>query len=175
MILAGKQKVRWCHTQRPSPFFSILLFILLLSGCGTTTQKPTPAASAQTPALDKPYTFIDSTEYFADRTASVSMRATFDTTGTATMSTGYKFQFRSISKSPIFLSSMSIIAGGKRFFVEKGQVTLTNNKSVTLTLPLEDSQFIGTFPSALLQFKHNNLSHILTITLHQLQEFIPQH
>ncbi|MBX2809014.1 MAG: hypothetical protein KTR20_10330 [Cellvibrionaceae bacterium] len=156
-------KIRWS--------LGIWVLAALLSSCGTTHEKSTSALPTKTEP--SPYTFIDSTEYFADRTASVSMRASFDTRNPSAMSSGYKFQFRTISETPILLNSISIIAGGKRIFIEPGQVVLPKHKSVTLSLPLEASQFIATFPSALLQFKHNNISQLLAITLHRLQEFDP--
>ena len=101
------------------------------------------------------------------------MRATFNREGTATMAEGYKFQFRTISDKPVFLSSISIIAGGKRLFLEEGQIVLPPNQGMTLELSLDDSKFVAEFPSALLQFRHNNLSEIYTIQLHQLETFSP--
>ena len=119
------------------------------------------------------YAHVDSTMYFAQRTASVSMRATFNRQGRTSLVDGYKFQFRSIDEKPAFLNSVSIIAGGKRIFLEEGQIVLPTGQGVTLQLSLEDSNFIAAFPSALLQFRHNRESQIYAIELHQLQEFSP--
>jgi len=101
------------------------------------------------------------------------MRATFNKK-TSTMDQGYKFQFRTISTRPVFLNSISVIAGGKRIFLEEGQIVLPSQQGITLTLPLEDSLFISKYPSALLQFRQNNVSQIFAIELHQLKEFTPR-
>jgi len=90
------------------------------------------------------------------------------------MNKGYKFQFRTISTRPVFLNSISIVAGGKRIFLEEKQIVLPPQKSITLDLSLEDSLFIGKYPSALLQFRQNNISQIFAIELHQLKEFVPR-
>ncbi len=102
------------------------------------------------------------------------MRSTFDQKQSSAMADGYKFQFRTINNKPIFLSSISIIAGGKRLFLEEGQIVLPAQKGVTLELSLDDSLFVASFPSALLQFKHNNNSEIFEIELHQLKDFTPR-
>lgn len=146
-------------------FYIPLLFIfLVLSACSS---KP-----IQDPALPSPFNYVDSTQYFAERTGSVSMRATFNKKDSV-MAEGYKFQFRTINPRPVFLNSVSIIAGGKRIFLEEGQIVLPSQKGITLPLSLEDSAFIAGFPSALLQFKQNNISEIFTIELHQLSIFKP--
>lgn len=125
------------------------------------------------PPAISPYNYVDSTEYFAKRTGSVSLRATFSKT-TSTMDEGYKFQFRTISPRPVFLNSISVVAGGKRIFLEEGQIVLPSQQGITLEASLEDSLFIGKFPSALLQFRQNNVSEIFAIELHQLKEFVPR-
>ncbi len=155
----------WPFASFLSPFF-ILSACVLLTACQTSPEKQVVVVS--------PYTHVDSTTYFSERTASVSMRATFNRGQSATMSEGYKFQFRTISNRPVFLSSISIVAGGKRFFLEQGQIVLPSQKGVTLQLPLKDSVFVAQFPSALLQFKQNNTSEIFSIELHQIKEFAPQ-
>ncbi len=146
--------------------FFILSACILVVACGTSPDKQEVVVS--------PYTHVDSTTYFAERTGSVSMRATFSRGQSSTMSDGYKFQFRTISNRPVFLNSISIVAGGKRFFLEQGQIVLPSQKGVTLQLPLKDSLFVAQYPSALLQFKQNNTSEIFSIELHQLKEFAPQ-
>lgn len=153
--------------QAIKPIIWIFLAISLVS-CGTTDNKPTKSA---TPS---PYTYVDSTEYYLEDTASVSMRATFNNNAPQSgMVTGYKFQFRSLNPKPLFLSSISIIAGGKRLFVEEGQLVVANDKPITQNLNLQDSEFIAQYPDALLQFRANNQSVLFTIELHQLREFSP--
>ena len=139
--------------------------LVLLGACASNPQEKTPPVS--------PYTFVDSTVYFAEQTASLSMRTTFHKGQSAVIAEGYRFQFRTISPTPVFLSSISLIAGGKRLFLEEGQVVLPNEKGVTLKLSIKDSQFVAGFPSALIQFKHNNQSFIFTIELHQVKDFNP--
>ncbi len=141
----------------------LCLFIFFaLAGCSNTPDKNAPPVS--------PYHYVDSTEYFAERTGSISMRATFSKEKSA-MAEGYKFQFRTISSRPVFLNSISIVAGGKRIFIEEGQIVLPSGQGVTLELSLEDSLFISQFPSTLLQFRQNNISEIFAIELHQLTTF----
>jgi hypothetical protein len=145
----------------------LLLSSIFLSACGSAPEKNQQASIS-------PYTYVDSTLYFAERTASVSMRATFNREQPSGMAEGYLFQFRTISNKPAFLNSISIVAGGKRLFLEEGQIVLPNQKGVTLQLSLEDSLFVAQYPSALVQFRHNNDSQIFSIELHQLTEFTPQ-
>ena len=160
-------------TRRPVTIGFFYAFILLLAGCGTVAT--TPESGQKSTTENSSLTFVDSTQYFREDTASISLRASFDTSSNTslTMVDGYKFQFRTLSDTPIFISSVSIIAGGKRFFVEEGQFVLTKEKGTTSTLPLDDSLFIADFPSALLQFRYNNESFLFEIALHQLKEFRP--
>lgn len=148
---------------------------LFLSACGSTPSQTDSTDTNESPSAEKPaaFTYVDSTLLFADDTASASMRATFNREGNATMAEGYKFQFRSINEEVIFLSSISIIAGGERFFLEEGQIALPKEKGVTLTLPLEDSLAIAQYETALFQFKVGNESFLMQITLHKLTEYLP--
>lgn len=147
------------------PPLLILLLSFILIACESTPDKNKTPIS--------PYNYVDSTEYFAERTGSVSMRATFSKK-TSTMDKGYQFQFRTINSRPVFLNSISIVAGGKRIFLEEGQIVLPPQKGATLTMSLEDSLFVGKYPSALLQFRQNNISQIFAIELHQLKAFVPR-
>ena len=142
-----------------------MLFFWLLTGCQSTNNEI---------PITSPYTYVDSTQYFNDRTASVSMRATFTNNSPSSMEHGYLFQFRSINQKPAFLNSISIIAGGSRFFLEEGQVVLPTQKGLTLKLSLEESLEIAKYPASLLQFRHNNQSYLFSIELHQLKVFSPQ-
>lgn len=144
---------------------SIFIVITSLSACQSAPNKDITPVS--------PYNYVDSTEYFAERSGSVSMRATFSKEKSA-MVEGYKFQFRTVSKRPVFLNSISIVAGGKRIFLNEGQIVLPSESGITVKLSLEDSLFVGKYPSALLQFRQNNVSEIFAIELHQLTEFVPR-
>ncbi len=155
------------------PKIKTLLTCIFISGivvgCGTQTSN----VKTETPP-EKLYTFVDSTRYFNERNSSISMRATFSKDSSSKTTKGYLFQFRTIIEKPIFLSSISLIAGGKRIFLEEGQLLLTKEKGLTLSLSLEDSLFVAEFPTALLQFRQNNISEIFTIELHQLADFNPE-
>ena len=140
-----------------------LLLLLTLAGCQSTNDQ-IPAA---------PYTYVESTQLFDNRTASVSMRATFTNSSPSIMERGYLFQFRRINQQAAFLSSISIIAGGQRYFLEEGQVVLPAQQGLTLKLSLDESLEIAKYPSSLLQFKYNNQSYLFSIELHQLKEFAP--
>ena len=139
----------------------------VITGCGTQIRKPQEPTQAD-------YSFVDSTRYFNARKSSISMRASFEKSNNAHVAKGYLFQFRTLVEKPIFLSSISIIVGGKRIFLEEGQLLLTKEKSLTLSLSLENSRFVANFPTALLQFRQNNISEIFSIELHQLEDFIPE-
>lgn len=149
-------------------FFTCLCMAIFVTGCTTQDTKPIP-----TPIPESPYTFVDSTLFFNDRKSSISLRATFDKETSFKMQKGYTFQFRTIAEKPIFLSSVSIIAGGKRFFLKKGQLLLSPQESITLNLSVEDSVFAASFQKVLLQFRQNNASEIFIIESHQLDTFVP--
>jgi hypothetical protein len=146
--------------------FFCLFVVIFLTGCAAKPPKISPGPESL-------YSFVDSTLYFNDRKSSISMRATFGKDSSSKMTKGYLFQFRTITEKPIFLSSASIVAGGKRLFIEQGQQLLTAEKSTTVNLSLEESLFVSGFSKALLQFKQNNKSEIFIIELHQLNKFIP--
>jgi hypothetical protein len=137
-----------------------------LTGCSA----PSPKLS---PSPESLYAFVDSTLYFNDRKSSISLRATFGKGSSSKMIKGYLFQFITIAKDPIFLSSAGIVAGGKRLFIEAGQQLLSAEKGTTFNLSLEDSLFVADFPKVLMQFKQNNQSEIFIIELHKLDKFIP--
>lgn len=166
--VSSKQLVHTFNVNDKITYAKVLIVVavvLLIASCGSQKAKDAPPVQA-------PYTFVDSTEYFADRTASVSMRATFHREQPASgMAEGYRFQFRTINTQPAFLNSISLVAGGKRIFLEEGQIVLPLEKGITLQLSLEDSLLVAQQNSALLQFRHNNTSHIFTIELHQLKPF----
>jgi len=169
-------------TTKTIPLFfnsAIMALALLLSACGSmpatptdsTATEPTTAEPIKEPAA--PFTYVDSTLLFAEETASASMRATFNREGNADMAQGYQFQFRSISPEVIFLSSISVVAGGERIFLEEGQIALPKEKGITLTLSLEESLKIAEYETALFQFKFDNESFLMAISLHKLSEYLP--
>jgi len=147
--------------------------VLLLNACGSNQTKQNTSSPANTADQAPAFTFVDSTILFDDETASVSMRATFDRQGNATMAEGYKFQFRSINPEVTFLSSISIVAGGDRIFLEEGQIALPKEKGITLQLSLEESLNIAQFETALFQFRFGNESFLVTLGLHKLSEYSP--
>ena len=152
-------------SRKPWIFLLVTLAVAALTACESQPDKN---------LISPPYTYIDSTLYYADRQASISVRASFNQqNNNAGLAEGYRFQFRSIRAEPVFLNSISIVAGGKRFFLEAGQVVVPNQQGVTLQLPLDESKFVASFPSALIQFRHNNDSYIFSIELHQLKPFTP--
>lgn len=177
----GKQS----NMNTPCTFHTLLVatLVLLISACGSAPTQTNTTTLPQAP-LDKPepvpattitgnLTYVDSTVLFAEDTASASMRATFTPDGTK-MLEGYKFQFRSIKTDVVFLSSISIIAGGERIFLEEGQIALPKERGITLSLSLEDSLAIANYKTALLQFRYDNESFLMEIALHKLAEFLPQ-
>ena len=153
-----------CKFPPLSPLWFWLAISLSLIGCESQAPKP---------VVESPHTHVDSTLYFAERTASISMRASFTREQPSTMTTGYQFQFRTINTQPAFLNSISLVAGGKRLFLEENQIVLPSQKGITLQLSLEDSQWLAQYPSALIQFRHNNDSYLFAIELHQLKAFAP--
>lgn len=156
-------------------FNSVLISLtLFLVSCGSTPTQ-TDTTSQDSPAAEEvsPFTYVDSTILFAEDTASASMRATFNREGNTTMAEGYKFQFRSVNDEVIFLSSISVIAGGERIFLEEGQIALPKEKGITLQLSLEDSLKIAEYETALFQFRFDNESFLMQIALHKLSEYLP--
>ena len=147
---------------------------LLLSACSSNpSQENQPPAVPDTVEQELAFTFVDSTILFDNETASVSMRATFDREGNATMAEGYKFQFRSINPEVTFLSSISIVAGGDRIFIEEGQIALPKEKGITLQLSLEESLNIAQYKTALFQFRFGNESFLMALSTHKLSEYLP--
>ena len=121
----------------------------------------------------------DSTVYFNDRKASVSMRASFsnnidhneDSPIIQTLSTGYKLQFRSISRENVLINNVFIIAGGKRIIVSEGDFFVAPNKGITLSLSHEDSLFIQQQNDAVLRFTIDGESQLMNMKHHKLTEF----
>ncbi|ODS24587.1 hypothetical protein AB835_03120 [Candidatus Endobugula sertula] len=85
---------------------------------------------------------------------------------------GYKLQLRSIHQQSILISQMSIIAGGKKISLNEGSFIVVPQKSVNLSLSPEDSQYISQQSDALLRFKYNGASQLISISNHQLSNFL---
>lgn len=150
----------------------ITLCSLILIACQAAL--PKESAPAQHELLHN-----DSTVYFNDRKASVSMRASFsNNTGqhknasfTQTLSTGYKLQFRSISRENVLINNVFIIAGGKRIIVSESDFFVAPNKGITLALSHEDSLFIQQKNDAVLRFAIDGKSQLMNMRHHKLSEF----
>ena len=158
--------------RRLSTQWIYLLLPLLLSACQGT---PTTPKKDQT-TVSKPLIHQDSTIYFANKTASISMRASFTNTGGGTeqaLATGYKLQFRSIQEGNVSISQVSIIAGGKKITLNEQGFLLPPNQGATLSINLEDTRYITGHPDATLRFKYEGESQLMSIKQHRLSEFAP--
>jgi uncharacterized lipoprotein YajG len=147
-----------------------VLLSLLLAGCQTT-----PSALNKTQSSAKS-TLIhqDSTVYFAKKTASISMRASFSNTSGGVQQSlvdGYKLQFRSIQKRNISIRRVSIIAGGKKIILSEQGFLLPPHQGATLPISIEDTHFIAQQEDAVLRFKYEGESQLMTIRQHRLKEF----
>ena len=152
-----------------------LFIAALIGGCSITT----PRQNTTEPP-PKNHAIYDSTVYFAKRTASVSLRASFLNQpsnvlpgGPPAFAKGYKLQFRSISKTNRSISQASIIAGGKKIALTPEAFFIPLNKGATLSISLEDTNYIHQYNNAILRFKYNNESVFFTISNNQISEFIP--
>lgn len=168
--------------QSPNAFLFSVFLACVLAACGSTPSQPnaqkgdtktltTETESEENIAPPPQYTFVDSTRFFDDNASSISLRATFNPSPSTQLVRGYQLQFRTISRAPKFLSSISVVANGERFFVEENQVVLPAGQALIFNLSIEDSEKIASDSVALLQFKYNEESILYRIKLHQLQEF----
>ena len=157
---------------------SILLGLsLVIVSCTNTA---TPADTQNTSDIFHQ----ESTVLFANKKASVSLRASFiqktsgvnDTTtsGTTTQSllNGYKFQFRAILKGNNTIEKVSIIAGGEKIVLSDKPLFILPGKGLTINTNKEDALFIMNQNDATLRFKFNQESHLMSIRNHTLSEFI---
>ncbi len=163
-------------------FHRLILIIssLLILGCQTTS---TTQQNPQSSGAKKDTLFHqDSTVYFADRTASVSMRPSFKNTINSNndpqkpliiqpLNNGYQLQFRTIRKNNIVLEKIDIIAGGKRIPISEGQVFIPANKGLRLSLSLENSLLINKDDKAILAFTFDGESFLVSIKYHRINEF----
>lgn len=166
-------RVSSCH------LLMLTLFGAFLFGC-QTAGTPTKPSEPQESIFHQ-----DSTVYFAKRTASVSMRASFKNTiargnnlqqplKIQPLNNGYKFQFRTVRKDNVAIGKVDVIAGGKRIVVSNEKVFLPANQGLTLTLSLADSLFTSEKDDAILAFTFNGNSYLVNIKDHQISEFIPK-
>lgn len=152
---------------------------ILLSACQST---PEPTKKVDAPEI----LHQDSTVYFADKKASVSMRASFiqrtiqgnqtdplsQSTTTQLLNGGYQLQFRSIDKGNNSIEDVSVVAGGKKFSLSTTSLLIPQNKWVILGLTEEESLFIAQQSDATLRFRYNQTSYLMSIRNHTLSEFI---
>jgi hypothetical protein len=155
----------------------LLSFFLLLTACANTDA---PVAEKHTPDIFHQ----DSTVYFSDKKASVSLRASFiqeisepsntkeSRITTQSLMNGYQLQFRAILKGNNTVEQVSIIAGGKRFLLSDKPLFIQVNKGLTINTNKEDAVFIMNQSDATLRFKFNQASYLMSIRHHTLSEFI---
>ena len=154
----------------------LLSLSLLMTACVSTDA---PVAKKNTPDIFHQ----DSTVYFADKKASISLRASFiqktnestDTTSNTTTQSlmgGYKLQFRSIFKGNSTIGHVSIIAGGRRIVLSDKPLFIQSTKGLTINTSIEDALFIMAYNDATLRFTFNQTSHLMSINNHTLSEFI---
>ena len=146
----------------------MIVLAMILIGCQSQATKPEAPVA-------KPLIHEDSTVYFADKTASLSMRATFESENQShqqELTRGYKFQFRSIQKRNVSISQVSIIAGGKKINLSENRFLLPPQKGITLNLSLEDTHYIDQQQDAILRFKYEGESQLMSLKGHRLIEFV---
>lgn len=112
--------------------------------------------------------FIDSTLYFNDKTASVSLRAPMNERGQ--LGSGYQLQFRALNSVP--LKNIVIITGGERIVLERGLVYVSANKGLNYSLSLSDSLYIAVNPRSTLLFEFDGQSKIIEMKDHKLTSFM---
>ena len=156
---------------------TILLCGFLIVGCQSTqVQNEQKKNSSFNNIFHK-----DSTLYFANRTAPVSMRASFSIVHfsqpslktlfpSQTLVQSYKLQFRSISQNNQLIEQVTIITAGKKIILLDGPLFISGDTGLTL-LSLEDSQFISKQRDVVLNFKYKNEAHFFSIQNHQLTPF----
>lgn len=153
----------------------LILFGVVILGC-----KNTPVI--EKPVVKENVIYQDSTVYFANKTASISLRASLLNTIPSNkesnhplviqpLTKGYQLQFRSINKENISISQASIVAGGKKITISDAAFFIPYNQGITLSLSLEDTQYISQQSDAVLRFKYNNHSVIITLSNHTIKEF----
>lgn len=152
-------------------FFIIIFSVIALTACQTLDTKNT-STNSDAAIKAKDVFYHDSTHYFADRTASVSMRATFLNTEDGDkqeLVEGYKLQFRTINLKGGAIGQVTIIAGGKQITLSENGFIIPPKQGINLELSLEETQFIHQQNDGLLRFKFQNESQLIQIKDHTLQ------
>ena len=158
----------------------LLSLALTITACATNTLRPTAESTSQEKATASELFHQDSTVYFADKKASVSLRASFiqETTQspyevtTQSLMNGYKLQFRSILKGNNVIEKVSIIAGGKKITLLDKPLFIQENKGLIINSSKEEALFIMDKSDATLRFKFNQQSYLMSLRNHTLSEFI---
>ncbi|MFT6101903.1 MAG: hypothetical protein ACJATV_000343 [Granulosicoccus sp.] len=165
------------YVLRHTIIVSLCLLTLTLTGCVHTP--------STTEAVEKDVAFHqESTLYFSNKTASISMRASFTNISSneadralnkplivQPLAEGYKLQFRTINKDNLLINQASIIVGGRKILVAKGAFFVPYNKGVTLSLSLEDTQYIRQHDNAILGINYDKESLLITIKNHKISTF----
>jgi hypothetical protein len=158
---------------RPTIIFSLCLLALSILGCEHAP--PTKKAAQQDTVFHQ-----ESTVYFANKTASISMRASFTNMPNNKVSgplivqplvDGYKLQFRTLNKDHLLINQASIIVGGKKIIIANDAFFVPYNKAINLSLSLEDTQYISQHDNAILGFSYANESLVMMIKNHKLSMF----
>jgi len=165
------------YVLRHTIIVSLCLLALTLASCVHTP--------STTETVEKDTVFHqESTLYFANKTASISMRASFTNTSSneangarskplivQPLAEGYKLQFRTINKDNLLINQASIIVGGRKIPIAKGAFFVPYNKGVTLSLSLEDTQYISQHDNATLGINYDDESLLMTIKNHKISIF----
>lgn len=152
-------------------FFIVIFFSAVLVACQTTSTRD-KANTANQAAKASDVFHRDSTHYFADKTASVSLRATFSNTENANeqkLLSGYKLQFRTINLKGGTIGQVTIIAGGRQITLSENGFVIPPNQGINLQLSLEDTRFIHQQNDGLLRFRFQDESQLIQIQDHALQ------
>lgn len=174
----------------------IVLIVLLMTACQSTPSQQTVPKSAnkpvnpntdsvsgkaQTAVKPKPkptYRYIESTLFFDDEKASVSLRAAVHSPSVSNPSatvlplvSGYQFQFRSVNDTAVPTGNVAIKSDGDMIVVEAGHAFIPSGKGVTFVLGLKDSRRVNAASDAILLFDYKNKLHQVIIHQHQLIEW----
>ncbi|MFT5117009.1 MAG: hypothetical protein ACI9NY_000536 [Kiritimatiellia bacterium] len=158
---------------RQTMAFSLCLLLISILGC---VHAPPPKKVAQQATIFHQ----ESTVYFANKTASISMRASFSnalqnkSSGPLIVQPlieGYKLQFRTLKKDNLLIKQASIIVGGKKIVIADDAFFVPYNKGISLSLSLEDTQYISQHDNAILGFNYDNESLLVSIKSHKLSNF----
>lgn len=160
--------------------FCVLLLAALLMGCQSARPNQVEKNIA-TSEVNQSVFYQDSTLYFAEKTASISLRASFTQQVVSNeqsqelqpLANGYKFQFRSTNTQNRIIGNASIVAGGKKITITDKTLFIPQNQGLTVSISLEDTVLIESQGQAVLGFEYNGESQLFTIINHQLAPFIP--